>query len=129
MVIRESAENYVEAVLMIKKIKGTVHSIDIAKQLGVSKPSVSYAIRNLSDAGYLYMDEDNEKEIKLTQKGQALAERMYERHVFFTQWLRSMGIDDAIAAEEACRIEHVLSKKSFEAIKKFVLEHMNRNKN
>lgn len=129
MVIRESAEDYVEAVLILEKQNGAVHSIDIARQLKVSKPSVSYAIKNLSEAGYLYMDEDNEKQIKLTPKGRALAEQMYERHVFFTQWLRSMGIDPATAAADACRIEHVLSKQSFQAIKKFVLENRNKTHN
>ncbi|MDY5730771.1 MAG: metal-dependent transcriptional regulator [Eubacteriales bacterium] len=123
MVIRESAEDYVEAVLIIEKQKGSVHSIDIARHLKVSKPSVSYAIKNLSEAGFLYMDEDNEKQIKLTPKGRSLAEQMYERHVFFTQWLKSLGIDAATAASEACRMEHVLSKQSFQSIKKFVLDH------
>ncbi len=123
MVIRESAEDYVEAVLIIEKQKGSVHSIDIARHLKVSKPSVSYAIKNLSEAGFLYMDEDNEKQIKLTPKGRNLAEQMYERHVFFTQWLKSLGIDAATAASEACRMEHVLSKQSFQSIKKFVLDH------
>lgn len=122
MVIRESAENYVEAVLILEKKNERVHSVDIAKYLKVSKPSVSYAIRNLSEAGYLYMDEDNEKQIKLTDKGRALAERMYERHLFFSRWLESLGIDEKTAAEEACRIEHVLSRKSFDAIRTFVTQ-------
>jgi len=126
MVIGESAEDYVEAVLIIEKQNGCVHSIDIARHLKVSKPSVSYAIKNLSEAGYLIMDEDNEKQIKLTPKGRALAEQMYERHVFFTQWLKSLGIDPVVAVSEACRMEHVLSKQSFKAIKKFVLEHRNK---
>lgn len=122
MVIRESAENYVEAVLILEKKNERVHSVDIAKYLKVSKPSVSYAVRNLSEAGYLYMDEDNEKQIKLTDKGRALAERMYERHLFFSRWLESLGIDEKTAAEEACRIEHVLSHKSFDAIRTFVTQ-------
>ena len=122
MVIRESAENYVEAVLILEKKNERVHSVDIAKYLKVSKPSVSYAVRNLSEAGYLYMDEDNEKQIKLTDKGRALAERMYERHLFFSRWLESLGIDEKTAAEEACRIEHVLSRKSFDAIRTFVTQ-------
>lgn len=122
MVIRESAENYVEAVLILEKKNERVHSVDIAKYLKVSKPSVSYAVRNLSEAGYLYMDEDNEKQIKLTDKGRALAERMYERHLFFSHWLESLGIDEKTAAEEACRIEHVLSRKSFDAIRTFVTQ-------
>lgn len=127
MVIGESAEDYVEAVLIIQKQKNRVHSVDIAKYLNVSKPSVSYAIRNLSKAGYLFMDEDNEKQIKLTPKGKALAEKMYERHVFFSRWLKSLGIDEEIAVAEACRIEHVLSKESFEAIRKFVIKSNKNN--
>lgn len=127
MVIGESAEDYVEAVLIIQKQKNRVHSVDIAKYLNVSKPSVSYAIRNLSKAGYLFMDEDNEKQIKLTPKGKALAEKMYERHVFFSRWLKSLGIDEEIAVAEACHIEHVLSKESFEAIRKFVIKSNKNN--
>lgn len=120
MLIRESAQDYVEAVLIIEKQKGVVHSIDIARFLGVSKPSVSYAIKNLTESGYLIMDENNDKHISLTKKGLELANLMYERHVFFTKWLEALGVSSSIAEEDACRIEHAISKESFEAIKKYV---------
>lgn len=120
MVVKESAQDYIEAIYIVEKEKGIAYSIDVARQLNVSKPSVSYAIKNLSQAGYLYMDEDNSKRIVLTKKGRALAEQMYERHVFFTNWLKELGVDGKIATRDACRIEHVISKESFHAIREYV---------
>ncbi len=120
MYIKESAQDYVEAVLIIEKQKGFVRSVDIANYLRVTKPSVSYAIKNLQNEGYLIMDEDKDKEITLTPKGRELAEIMYERHMFFTNWLERLGVNSTIAAADACRIEHAISKESFEAIRKAV---------
>lgn len=122
MYIKESAQDYVEAVLIIEKQKGFVRSVDIANYLGVTKPSVSYAIKNLQNEGFLIMDEDKDKEIFLTPKGRKLAETMYERHLFFTNWLVKLGVAEEIAAADACRIEHAISKESFAAIRKAVTE-------
>lgn len=116
MKIHESAENYLETILMIKNKKGTVRSIDIANELEFSKPSVSVAMKNLRENGFI--DVDSNGYITLLDKGQVIAEKMYERHTFLTNWLVSLGVDEKIAAEDACRIEHIISEESFEAIKK-----------
>lgn len=122
MIIQESAENYLERILMIKNEKGVVRSIDIAEALHVSKPSVSVAMKKLGEHGYITMDRDNH--IFLTEKGQEVAEAMYERHKLFTDWLISLGVDEKIAHEDACKIEHVLSEESFEAFKKKAQEDL-----
>lgn len=115
MKIQESAENYLETILMLSKSKGGVRSIDIANELEFSKPSVSIAMKNLRQNGYIDVGDDGY--ITLTEKGYSIAERMYERHVMLTNWLISLGVEREIASEDACRIEHVLSEDSFEAIK------------
>lgn len=122
MVIQESAENYLERILMINNEKGVVRSIDIAEALQVSKPSVSIAMKKLSEHGYIIMDKDNH--ISLTDKGQEVAEAMYERHKLFTDWLISLGVDEKVAHEDACKIEHVLSDESFEAFKQKAKEDL-----
>ena len=114
--IQESAENYLETILMLKKEKGEVRSIDIANELEFSKPSVSIAMKNLRENGYIETSKDGY--ITLTDKGADIAERMYERHVMITNWLVSIGVEPQTAASDACRIEHVLSEQSFEAIKR-----------
>lgn len=116
MKIQESAENYLEAILMLQQEKGFVCSIDIAGKLEFSKPSVSIAMKNLRENGYIEMDGDGL--ITLTAAGQAIAERVYERHVLLTNWLERLGVDREHAVEDACRIEHVISAESFEAIKR-----------
>ena len=116
MKIQESAENYLETILMLKKEKGEVRSIDIANELEFSKPSVSIAMKNLRENGYIATSKDGY--ITLTDKGADIAERMYERHVMITNWLVSIGVEPQTAASDACRIEHVLSEQSFEAIKR-----------
>ena len=98
--------------------KGTVRSVDIAAEMGFSKPSVSVAMKNLREQECITMGEDGL--ISLTEKGRKIAESVYERHTLFTQWLVSLGVDAATAAQDACRIEHVLSKETFEAIKRHV---------
>ena len=121
MVIHESAEDYLEAILMIQNRKGAVRSIDIANELGYSKPSVSVAMKNLRENEYVQMDHSGY--ITLLDKGRAIAERIYARHTFFTDWLTSMGVDPKIAAEDACRIEHVISKETFDALQRYASEH------
>lgn len=115
MKIQESAENYLESILILKQRKGQVRSIDIVNELEFSKPSVSVAMKNLRENGYIQMDPEGF--ISLTEKGQAIADKIYERHTLFTEWLMSLGVDQKTAVEDACRIEHVISEKSFHAIK------------
>ena len=115
MRIQESAENYLETILILKKRSGHVRSIDIANELSYSKPSVSVAMRNLREQDCITMCEDGL--ISLTEKGRKIAESVYERHTLFTQWLVSLGVDPAIAAHDACRIEHVISEESFKRLK------------
>lgn len=116
--IQESAENYLESILILKERNGSVRSVDIAAEMGFSKPSVSVAMKNLREQECVTMGADGL--IALTEKGQKIAEGVYERHTLFTQWLVSLGVDAATAAQDACRIEHVLSKEAFEAIKRHV---------
>ena len=118
MKIHESAENYLETILMIKQKKGVVRSIDIANELEFSKPSVSIAMKNLRENGYITVDESGY--ISLTDSGREIAERMYERHTTLSNWLISLGVNETVAVEDACRIEHVISAESFEAIKKII---------
>ena len=119
MKIQESAENYLETILILKNRKGMVRSIDIANELEFSKPSVSVAMKNLKENGYIKVDEEGY--ITLTPKGAAIAETMYERHTVISDWLASLGVDRKIAVEDACRIEHCISRESFEAIKKVIM--------
>lgn len=118
--IRESAENYLETILILKNRLGQVRSIDIANELGFSKPSVSVAMKNLRENGYITVDKEGY--ITLHDEGLEIAEEMYERHTLLSSWLTALGVDPVIAAEDACRIEHVISAESFEAIK----SHVNR---
>ena len=117
MRIHESAENYIETIYMLRRPQGDVRSIDIATELGFSKPSVSVAMKNLRENGYIEVDSMGF--ITLTEKGLEIAERMYERHTLLTEFLVGLGVDAETAAEDACRIEHVISEESFEAIKRF----------
>ena len=118
MQIRESAENYLETILILsqRKGKGEVRSIDIVNELEFSKPSVSVAMKNLRENGYITVDKDGY--IRLTDKGLEIAERMYERHTLLSQWLIKLGVDEKVAVEDACKMEHVISAESFAAIKK-----------
>lgn len=115
MIIQESAENYLEAILMLKQRNGEVHSIDIAAELGFSKPSVSVAMKNFRTNGYITMDEHGH--IELTGKGLEIAERIYERHKLLSAMFISLGVSEKTAREDACKIEHDLSNETFEAIK------------
>lgn len=116
MVIQESAENYLETILILQKRNGTVRSIDIANELQFSKPSVSVAMKNLRNNGYIEMDKSGQ--IRLLSAGVKIAETVYEKHTTITQFLTALGVDPQTAAEDACRIEHVISRESFEAIKR-----------
>ena len=118
MKIQESAENYLETILILRQRIGDVRSVDIANELGYSKPSISIAMRNLRENNYINVDKNGF--ITLLPPGQEIAERMYERHTFLTHCLTSLGVAPEIAAEDACRIEHVISAESFEAIKAYV---------
>ena len=118
MKIQESAENYLETILIIKNRKGVVRSIDIVNELEFSKPSVSVAMKNLRENGYI--DVDDNGYISLLAKGMEIAETMYERHIAISSWLIAIGVNPETAVEDACKIEHVISKESFDAIKRHV---------
>ena len=116
MVLQESGEMYLETILVLSKNLKNVRSLDIAKYLHYSKPSISRAMGILRNAKYIAIDESGY--ITLTNSGREIAEKIYERHVVISTLLESIGVDKETAAEDACRIEHVISDKSFEAIKK-----------
>ena len=115
MTIHESAEDYLEQILMVMERKGHVRSIDIANGLNVTKPSVSVAMRKLRENGYINMGSDNL--ISLTDQGYAIARKIYDRHRTLTKYLIQLGVPDEIAKVDAYRIEHDLSDESFEAIR------------
>ena len=118
MKMQESAEMYLETILVLNKRKSQVRSIDIAEELDYKKPSVSVAMKHLRENGYIETDPDGH--ITLTQKGKEIAETMLERHTLISGWLLRLGVDEKTAVEDACRMEHVISRQSFEAIKKHV---------
>ena len=113
--IYASGEDYLEAVLILKKKKGTVRSVDVARYLEVSKPSVCHAVATLRDGGFLTMDEDYS--LHLTDVGRDVAEQTYEKHRFFTERLIEAGVNPDTAERDACRIEHVISDESFRCLK------------
>ncbi len=121
MIENESAENYLETILVLSRKLSVVRAVDIANELGFKKSSVSIAMKNLrekcyitvTDAGFIY----------LTESGKRIAELIYERHEFVSEWLMRLGVPQEIAIEDACKIEHILSKESYDAIKAFVAQH------
>lgn len=115
MQIHESAENYLETILMLSKKLPVVRSVDIANELDFKKSSVSIAMKNLREGGKITVTQAGY--IYLTDSGREIAEMIYERHQWLTNWLVSLGVDSNIAAEDACKMEHVISKESFEALK------------
>lgn len=115
MKIQESAENYLETILILSRQKGMVRSIDIVNELEFSKPSVSIAMKNLRENEYIEMD--SEGYITLLDKGREIAEKMYERHTALSEFLVALGVSADAAVEDACRMEHVISAESFNAIK------------
>ena len=116
----ESAENYLETILVLSQKKPVVRGVDIAEELGFKKSSVSVAMKNLKTSNYITVDENGF--INLTEAGQEIADKIYERHTFLTNWLASLGVDPEVAAEDACKMEHAISSESFSAIKKFVAD-------
>ena len=123
MKIHESAENYLETILVLQQRSGSVRSIDIANELEFSKPSVSVAMKNLRLNGYIEVDSAGQ--IRLLPEGQRIAEAVLEKHRLMTQFLIALGVSPEVAAEDACRIEHVLSNESFEAIKEHARKYSN----
>lgn len=118
MNINESQENYLESILIIKNQKGFVRSIDIANELSVSKPSVSVAMKNFREGGYITVDDDGN--IDLTAKGLEIALRVYERHEVIAKVLTSLGVSEETALIDSCKIEHVISEETFTKIKEFL---------
>lgn len=118
MHVTESSENYLETILMLSKSHPVVRSVDIAEELGYKKSSVSVAMKNLREKEHITVTKEGF--IYLTESGRTIAEMIFERHELLTNWLTSLGVDKSTAADDACRIEHVLSPESFEAIKKHI---------
>jgi len=116
--VHESAENYLETILVLSQKADKVRSIDIVNELEYSKPSVSVAMKNLRAEGFITID--NEGYITLTMKGKKIAEKMYERHVTISDWLVFLGVDRKTAVHDACKMEHTMSEKSFSAIKSYI---------
>ena len=116
MHINESAENYLETILLLGKTHPVVRSVDVANELDFKKSSVSVAMKKLREAGHITVTPEGY--IYLTESGKKIADTMYERHQLLSAWLIQLGVGPAIAVEDACRIEHVISSESFEAIKK-----------
>ena len=117
----ESAENYLEAILMLSKEQLEVRSIDVVNELGFKKSSVSVAMKKLRESGEIEMGPDGH--ITLTDSGLAIAEKILERHELISSWLERLGVDPETAVEDSCGIEHVISAESFEAVKKYILAH------
>ena len=116
MKLHASGEDYLETILVLQKKLGMVRSVDVARHMEVSKPSVCHAVATLRDGGFLMMDEDHF--LHLTDVGREVAERIYERHCFFTEQLIAAGVDPKTAEADACRIEHIISQDSFEKIRR-----------
>ena len=121
MKIQQSAEDYLETMLMLEEQYGYIRSIDIAKHLGVTKPSVSYAVKRLKESGYINMEANGP--ITLAPPGRKIAKRIYERHKALRAFLELLGVDAETAEEDACKIEHVISHDTYVAI----CEHVNAN--
>jgi DtxR family Mn-dependent transcriptional regulator len=118
LAVGESSENYLETILILSKSHPVVRSVDVAEELGFKKSSVSVAMKNLREREHITVTKEGY--IYLTESGREIAEMIYERHQLLSAWLVKLGVDEKIAAEDACKIEHVISKESFDAIKKHV---------
>ena len=121
MTIHKSAEDYLEAMLMLKEKRGYIRSIDVAEMLGVTKPSVSYATKRLRENGYISLDSAGM--IQLMEPGLEIAERVYERHRLLTELFIGLGVSPETAREDACKIEHDLSAETFDAIRRHAREY------
>ena len=119
MNVNESSENYLETILILSKKKPVVRSVDIAEELGYKKSSVSVAMKNLREKNHITVTKEGF--IYLTESGKEIADMIYERHELLSSWLVRLGVEPRIATEDACRIEHVISKESFEAIKRHII--------
>lgn len=115
MKIQESGEDYLEAILVLKQEKGLVRSIDVARHLNFSKPSVSRAMKILREDNAITVGEDGA--LELTEAGREIAERIYERHRLLTLWFTELGVSAAVASEDACRVEHDISAETFQKLK------------
>ena len=115
MPLHKSGEDYLEAILVLQKKRGLVRSVDVARHMEVTKPSVCHAVATLRDGGFLKMDENHF--LHLTDVGREIAEKIYERHCFFTEQLIAAGVDPKTAEADACRIEHIISDESFSRLK------------
>ena len=118
MGIHESGEMYLETIHVLLQKNGAVRSIDISEHMGYSKPSISRAVGVLKKGGYILVDKDGY--ITLTESGEAVAKKIYERHTVLTRMLTALGVDPEVASEDACRLEHAISDESFEAIKHYL---------
>ncbi|MCM1193008.1 MAG: metal-dependent transcriptional regulator [Butyrivibrio sp.] len=118
MNVNESAENYLETILILSRQLPVVRSVDIANELGFKKSSVSVAMKHLREKEHIVVDKSGF--ITLTPSGREIAEMIYERHEFLSGWLMKLGVDEHTALEDACKMEHIISRESFEAIKKYV---------
>lgn len=125
MIIKESAENYLEAILMLKNKNGYVRSIDVAHHLNFTKPSVSVAMKSFREEGYVTVDTDGN--ITLTDKGMEIAQKIYERHQVIAKALIALGVDEETAYDDSCKIEHDLSDITFQKIKEYFFSHTNEN--
>ena len=115
MKLYASGEDYLEAVLVLQRKQGMVRSVDLARHMGFSKPSISHAVGGLKNGGFLIVDDDGF--LHLTDIGREVAEKIYERHQFFTEQLMAAGVDRETAEQDACRIEHAISESSFRQLK------------
>ncbi len=120
MKIQESTENYLETIYLLQKQLGEVRSIDVVNALGFSKPSISNAMKKLKAEGYVDMEERGH--IYLTEQGKALAQKTYERHCVVSSLLQYLGVQEKIALDDACRIEHVISEETLSCMKKYLTE-------
>ena len=123
MKLYASGEDYLEAVLVLQKKKVMVRSVDLARHMGFSKPSISHAVGVLKNGGFLTVDEDGY--FHLTEDGREVAEKIYERHQFFTEQLVAVGVDRETAERDACRIEHAISEEAFQKLKASVEKQSN----
>ena len=121
MSLHESAEMYLETIYQLSLERSSVRSIDVAEAMGYSKPSISRAVGLLKQGGYLVMDKDGS--LTLTESGLQTAKKVYERHTILTTILTRLGVSEAVASEDACKIEHVISDETFEAIKLHLSDH------
>ena len=121
MALHESAEMYLETIYQLSLERSSVRSVDVAESMGYSKPSVSRAVGLLKQGGYLLMEKDGS--LTLTESGLAIAQKVFERHTILTRILMRLGVSEKVASEDACKIEHVISDETFDAMKRHLNEH------